>query len=1421
MIRDPLSRGRVRTGGLFLLLWGIATLLLTCTAGEQSNILLHSPDRPRQGVDGALTAPWTTPVKPAGAPGTRATGVVGMPFDVSAVVRQVHFAYSPAAGGAHRSGHSTYGVKVTRSGRTLITPIHHPLAARGPASGTPASQAAAPWNGAYPPPNPPASPLRGRAMGLETVDLPGESCAAVRSVEVDRDGSLLLRRGAVLERLRNSERGVQQSWRFARRPPASESLTVRVRVSGLRHLGTTRAGLHFVDPRSGLGFVYGPATWIDARGQNTPVAARFRRGHLELRLPADLVRRSAFPAVLDPLISPEFGVDKPLSGPAWASQTRPSVATDGTGYLVVWQDYRNLKTASWDIHGARVSAAGVLQDSSGFLISAAPGHQQVPRVAHGKGTYLVVWQDHRNNATYPDIYGARVSPAGVLQETQGLAISTAASYQYYPSVTFGAANFLVVWQDHRKGAHADIFGARVSPAGVLQDTSGISISMASGHQTGPSVTHGAGQFLVVWTDYRKSSSYPDVYGARLTPNGALLDASGIPISVAAYHQSAPAAAFSGTDYLVVWQDYRSYTKSAWDIYGARVATSGNVQDSSGIPISTAVSHQTAPAVAHDGSGYLVAWQDQRTSSTTASDIYGARLSNAGVLQDKNGIGISYAVGHQQYPAVAARAGAFLAVWEDQRNSASVRSDIYGARIQASGAVVDPAGLLISAAANNQLAPAIAHDGTNYLVVWQDFRNYQISSNDIYGALVSPSGTLLAGMAVAQASGDQLTPAVAFGGSRYLVVWQQGGDIYGAQVDSSGKLIHPTGVPLSTAANNQLNPAVAYGGGSYLVVWQDHRKSASVADIYGVRVNNYGGLMDAQALGICTAPADQQYPAMVFDGTNHFVVWQDARTASSSSWDIHGARVSAAGKLLDSVSIAVSAQLANQQRPAVALGPGGYLVVWQDDRSKPNSSWDIHGARVSTAGILLDSTGFAISSASSDELTPSVAHGGSDYLVVWQDLRNGKNNPDIYGTQVSAGATVHSPLGVAFSTSWAAELPPALASAGKQSHLLVYTRYAPNSPLGAYRVQGRVITPAAANGASCSSPKQCHSGFCVDGVCCDKACGMGSSGADCQACSVAQGAAKDGVCGPVKAGRVCRPAAGPCDAAESCDGLTSGCPVDALATAGTICRGALGVCDVAESCSGSSGQCPADQHRPSTAVCRAQAGACDLAEQCDGSAAHCPPDKHQPAGTQCRAQAGICDVAESCSGSAASCPVDSHAPATTVCRQAAGICDVAESCSGASALCPGDLFKLPGAICRAAAGSCDLAESCSGAAAGCAADTFKKDGTSCAQGICKAGKCQAADLGTPDRGPDRGPDLAAPDSAPDRGVDVITPAAETSADSPGPEGGAAGDLAAPAQCKEGCSCELGAADPGGIALPLLLLLWIRRGSGRGRSAPARR
>lgn len=102
---------------------------------------------------------------------------------------------------------------------------------------------------------------------------------------------------------------------------------------------------------------------------------------------------------------------------------------------------------------------------------------------------------------------------------------------------------------------------------------------------------------------------------------------------------------------------------------------------------------------------------------------------------------------------------------------------------------------------------------------------------------------------------------------------------------------------------------------------------------------------------------------------------------------------------------------------------------------------------------------------------------------------------------------------------------------------------------------------AQNGDSCKLDADCDSLHCVDGVCCDTACGGGVP--DCQACSTQDGGSVDGTCTPVSGAPLCRPAEpGSCDAPESCDGVDLECPPDLAEPDDALCDGGScqdGVC----------------------------------------------------------------------------------------------------------------------------------------------------------------------------------------------------------------------------------------------------------------------
>ena len=156
----------------------------------------------------------------------------------------------------------------------------------------------------------------------------------------------------------------------------------------------------------------------------------------------------------------------------------------------------------------------------------------------------------------------------------------------------------------------------------------VYLRAAGSDQEAPSAAWSGDQYLVVWHTYGVDSLI-DVYGARVTADGEVLDPAGIPIGTRSSYQQNPAVASDGEDFLVVWEDY--YQPFRVVVSGARVDHEGTVLDSLPIDVSPPESEALAPSLAWDGTNYFVAWFDFRNET---DDLYGARVSSDGTVLDE-------------------------------------------------------------------------------------------------------------------------------------------------------------------------------------------------------------------------------------------------------------------------------------------------------------------------------------------------------------------------------------------------------------------------------------------------------------------------------------------------------------------------------------------------------------------------------------------------------------------------------------------------------------------------------------------------------------------------------------------------------------------------------------------------------------------
>jgi hypothetical protein len=268
-------------------------------------------------------------------------------------------------------------------------------------------------------------------------------------------------------------------------------------------------------------------------------------------------------------------------------------------------------------------------DPGGIPVSTGGFTQANPAVTFDGLNYLVVWGDERVNERSPHVYAARVTPDGTVLDPQGIPVCTAHDYQYDLAVASGGGNSLVAWTDYYGSYAPSVYAARIAPDGTVLDPNGFQLYEDYKGRGYPSVTFGAGNYFVAWADGRNEI---DLYGARVTPAGEILDPRSILINDANNWQLCSSVDFDGTNYFAVWTDGRSGVSSG--VYGARVTPDGTVLDSSGIMIAQVIgghNSRMVPTVAYDGTQHIVAWCD--TLGDPCGDVYGAPVSPDGRVGD--------------------------------------------------------------------------------------------------------------------------------------------------------------------------------------------------------------------------------------------------------------------------------------------------------------------------------------------------------------------------------------------------------------------------------------------------------------------------------------------------------------------------------------------------------------------------------------------------------------------------------------------------------------------------------------------------------------------------------------------------------------------------------------------------------------------
>ena len=734
-----------------------------------------------------------------------------------------------------------------------------------------------------------------------------------------------------------------------------------------------------------------------------------------------------------------------------AAGTGPSVAFDGTSYLVVWED-RSVDVAA-DIVAARIRPADLMVlDAPPIVIArGCQARQGLPRVAFDgmTGTHLVVWQDERNAGSGADVYAARVRAAdGVVLDPQGVLVAGDAGSQGAPAVAAvvpqpGEPSFEVAWLSTAPGAQgARVRAARVSAgSGAVSAVQDVSSAASADPELALALTSDRlGGHVVVWTDTRAGNR--DLWAARL--DGAGQPAGGeVALATDPVDEDGPRAVLAGAEIVV------AHARTEAGMRGTRVLVLS--EPDNGTLMATpfalpAVAAEELPLGLSFGSpDYLLV----RQLGSGASALAVRTRLHADLRGDGVGDG-ALATPHasaQGEPAVAFGAGRFLSLFTDDGTDRA-RRGVVGRLVSSGGEVM--ATLRLGSAGADAIHPAVASSDAGFLVVWADRRN-------------DPE--------VSQCAPPAATPGL---------------DLYGARVGADGSMLG-TEQPIARQMGHQSRPAIASDGRGYLVIWEDGRNQ-SYTDLYGARLDLQTGAVVGQEFAVVRGDGDHTQPALAWNGTSYLLVWSDARNRGTSGLDVYGLRLDASGGRLGS-EIPIATAAGDQRDPQVASDGVGFLVAWSSAR--PEGDTDVYAARIDAAGSVLDAPIAIEASPVLAEQGPRVAFDGTHYVVASVVIASGTQSAVLARRVTTLGVLVDT-QGISLSPATPSVDGAAIASDRLGNTLVPFSGFDPAPMVQSMRARAVLLT-SLPRGATCANAEQCASGQCQGLVCVEGADGAGGAG----------------------------------------------------------------------------------------------------------------------------------------------------------------------------------------------------------------------------------------------------------------------------------------------------------------------------------------
>jgi hypothetical protein len=296
---------------------------------------------------------------------------------------------------------------------------------------------------------------------------------------------------------------------------------------------------------------------------------------------------------------------------------------------------------------------------------------------------------------------------------------------------------------------------------------------------------------------------------------------------------------------------------------------------------------------------------------------------------------------------------FLVAWVDGFRNRTSSSNLYTARMNAAGDLIDPLGIRIPTTSTEIFDVNVVFTGDSYLTA---------------------SKTI----SIADSANAQSDPAGATSGRNNAIVWSELDGLYAGRMTLDGQPLDGRGIRVG--GRPSAAPSILYDGTSYVILWAEQVTSSNPPTAL-VKVARFspdsGALLDSSPVVLAT-PQCVAGVALANGVSSMLLAWSDCGHIVANT-------IAPNGSLGNAVTVR---QTESTGSVSAAWNGNEWLVAWEDlvngrlnDAGPPTYDRRIYASRLSPSLVVLDPSPINLASTFYDTL-PLAASDGNGFLVVW-------------------------------------------------------------------------------------------------------------------------------------------------------------------------------------------------------------------------------------------------------------------------------------------------------------------------------------------------------------------------------------------------------------------------------------------------------